>query len=187
MSQKILVLLENGFEEIETLASVDLMRRAGLEVTLAACGAELMATGKMGVRVVADALLKDCDSASFGVLVIPGGPAAMTLRKNPKILELVRSFDGRGCLIAAICAAPVVLHDAGILDGKQYTAHFSVAEELTEIRPDAVVVDGQLITSQGAGTAVEFGLAIVAKLLGSDQSQEIRNAICAPEGCGIEV
>lgn len=178
MSKKILVLLEDGFEEIETIAPVDLLRRAGAEVVLAACGDALEAAGKTGVRVGADALLSDCGGDDFDALVIPGGPAAQSLRKNPAVLDLVRNFAERGLLIGAICAAPVVLNDAGILADRKYTAHFSVAEELTAILPEAVVRDGPLVTSQGAGTAVPFGLALVEELFGADEAKEVAGAIC---------
>jgi len=180
MKKKILVVLESGFEEIETIAPVDLLRRAGAEVVLAACGDALTVEGKTGVRIVADVLLTECQSLSFDALVVPGGPAARELRKNPDVLALVRRFADAGLLTAAICAAPVVLLDAGVLEGKRFTAHFSVAEELPALLPDPVVCDWPLITSQGAGTAIPFGLAIVERLYDGAASREIAQSICLP-------
>tara|TARA_R100000027_G_scaffold26772_2_gene19429 strand:- start:6039 stop:6596 length:558 start_codon:yes stop_codon:yes gene_type:complete len=180
MPKKVLILLENGFEEIETISPIDLLRRAEVEVTMAAVGDELEVTGKTGIRVTADALLADCRNEAFDALIVPGGPAAKVLRKNPMVLKTVRDFYEKELLVAAICAAPTVLNEAAILGGKRYTGHFSIAEELPDLLPDAVVQDGNLITSRGAGTAVAFGLAIVADLCSEGLAQEIAASICVP-------
>ena len=101
----------------------------------------------------------------------------MELRKNEEVLELVREFSGKDKLIAAICAAPLLLLDAGVLNGRKFTAHFSTTSELPQNTGDRVVSDGAFITSRGAGTALEFGLEIVAVLAGSAVRDEVAAAI----------
>ncbi len=180
MKKRVLVLLENGFEEIETVSPIDLLRRADAEVVIAATGNDLMVTGKTGVCLRADALLSDCKPDQFDALVIPGGPAAKRLKQNATVRQIIRSFDEGNLLIGAICAAPTVLNAASVLSGRRYTAHFSVADELPDILPDPVVRDGNLITSRGAGTAVAFGLSLVSSLFDEQTAREIASAICLP-------
>ena len=180
MKKRVLLLLADGFEEIEAVAPIDILRRAEVDVTVAAVGGNLTVTGKTDITVTADCLLADRKHDAFDALVLPGGPAAMSLKENPEVLDLVRTSFSRGLVVGAICAAPTVLQKAGVLEGKSYTAHFSVAEELPEIRPEAVVTDGTVITSRGAGTAVDFGLALVAALRGEETASAIAEAICKP-------
>lgn len=182
MNPKILVPLADGFEEIEAVCPIDILRRAGAEVCVAAVGDTLTATGKTGIVVQADALLADKKNEAFDALVLPGGPAAQRLREDPAILDLVRSFSGRRKWIGAICAAPTILNRAGVLAGKRYTAHFSAEDELKEIREEPVVRDGHIITSRGAGTAVAFGLALVEALFPAGTAGEVADSICAPTG-----
>ena len=174
--KRVLCILENGFEEIETVAPVDLLRRTGTEVVMAGVRS-LTATGRSGISIQADALLGDLCLKEFDVLFLPGGPAVMELRKNQQVLDLIREFAGKGKIIAAICAAPLLLKDAGILEGKAFTAHFSTQAELPSSTGESVVEDGNLITSRGAGTAVEFGLALIQKLYGEVAATEVSKAI----------
>lgn len=136
-------------------------------------------TGKSGIRIEADDLLDGITHDHFDMLFLPGGPAVMDLRKNPKVLGLISKFHENEKLIAAICAAPLLLHDAGVLGGRKFTAHFSTASELMENCSERVVSDGALITSRGAGTALEFGLEIVAVLAGVAVRDEVAAAIMA--------
>ena len=115
--KRVLCILEKGFEEIETITPVDLLRRAGLEVVMAGVSASEV-VGRSGIRVCADARLKDLDACDFDVLFLPGGPAVMELRSNSQVLDLIRHYAAEGKIIAAICAAPLLLKDAGILEGK---------------------------------------------------------------------
>ncbi len=176
--KRVLCLLENGFEEIEAIAPVDLLRRAGIEVVMAGVSAREV-TGKCGVRVTADALLEEVSGDDFDALFFPGGPAVMLLRNNAEIIALIRAFHGAGKSIAAICAAPLLLKDAGILAGERITAHFSTTGELPEITGGRVEREANLLTSRGAGTAIEFGLAFVAMLAGEDAAAEVSRAIMA--------
>jgi protein deglycase len=176
--KRVLCILENGFEEIETVAPVDLLRRARAEVVMAGVHS-LMVVGRSGISIQADALIEETDSKDFDVLFLPGGPAVMELRKNRQILDLIRHYAAEGKIIAAICAAPLLLKDAGILEGKAFTAHFSTQAELPSTTGESVVEDGNLITSRGAGTAVEFGLALIQKLHGEAAATEVSGAIMA--------
>ncbi len=146
-----LVFLSEGFEEMETVAPIDLMRRTGVEVTVAACGNSLEVTGRSGIRMFADTLLDTLEKRDFDCVVVPGGPGCSALEENEKVLERIREQASAGRLVAAICGAPTVLARAGILEGKAFTAHFSVHEKLPQLLPDRlIVVDEHIITSRGA-------------------------------------
>lgn len=174
--KRVLCLLEEGFEEIEAIAPVDLLRRAGVEVVLAGVS-DMEVVGKCGVRVVADVLLSEVVREEFDALFLAGGAAVTTLRKNEGVIGLIGDFHKRGRLIAAICAAPLLLKDAGILEGKRFTAHFSTNEELPENSGERVICDGELLTSRGAGTAIEFGLAFVEVLSGQAVRNQVAGAV----------
>ena len=176
--KRVLCILESGFEEIEAIAPVDLLRRAGVEVVMAGVSS-MEITGKCEVTIKADVLLENILGDDFDALFLPGGPAVMELRKNAEVIALIRAFHRAGKLIAAICAAPLLLKDAGVLNGKRITAHFSTAVELPEITGGRVEIDANLLTSRGAGTAIEFGLAFVALLAGEDAAEEVSRSIMA--------
>lgn len=176
----VLAILADGFEEIETVTPIDLLRRAGVTVTLAALGEGIHATGRCGLTLHADTNLESVRSQSFDCLFLPGGPGVKLLRSNPRVRELVLRQHRAGGWLAAICAAPAVLHDAGLLAGKRYTAHFSMAAELPQIQSaERCVVDGHILTSRGAGTAQDFGLLMIEKLVSPQKAAEVSAAICA--------
>jgi protein deglycase len=174
-----LVILAESFEEIEAVAVIDILRRADVECTVAAQHDAKFVTGKMGIQIVADELLSEIGDKCFDLLVLPGGPGVRHLRKDDVVLKLARKQAASSGWLAAICAAPTVLHDADVLNGRRYTAHPSVASELTAIANQAVVCDGNIITSRGAGTAVAFALELVGQVCGKEKAEEIRQAICA--------
>ncbi|HEX2860329.1 MAG TPA: DJ-1 family glyoxalase III [Lacunisphaera sp.] len=175
----VLVPLADGFEEIEAFAPVDLLRRAGVEVTTAALADGIHVTGRSGITVHADIPLAAVLGQDFDLLFLPGGAGVKHLRADPRIRELVLKQHAAGRWLAAICAGPTVLNDCGLLAGRRYTAHFSVANELTPILADErVVTDGKLTTSRGAGTALDFGLHLVSLLMGPEKSAEVSKAIC---------
>ncbi|MEI7731342.1 MAG: DJ-1 family glyoxalase III [Verrucomicrobiota bacterium] len=178
MNKRVLCLLVAGFEEIEALAPVDLLRRAGAEVILASVTGEKLVAGRCNVTVQADATLAEVERQDFDLLLIPGGPGVKVLRADGRPARLARSFVQTGKVVATICAAPTVLADAGLLAGKRFTAHFSVHSELPQaLAAEKVVEDGLIITSRGAGTAVDFGLALVRKLYGDTARADIAKAI----------
>jgi 4-methyl-5(b-hydroxyethyl)-thiazole monophosphate biosynthesis len=178
MSKRALCLLVDGFEEIETIAPVDLLRRAGAEVVAASVTGSKTVTGRCGVTIEADATLEEVASQSFDLLFIPGGPGVKALRAGGQAATLAKAFAKAGKLVAAICAAPTVLADAGLLADKRYTAHFSVHEELPQaLAGERVVEDANIITSRGAGTAIEFGLVLVKRLFDEAKAKEVADAI----------
>ena len=178
MKKQVLCLLVEGFEEIETVTPVDLLRRAGVEVVIASLHGKL-AAGRGGIRVEADVVLADIDPSAFDLLLIPGGPGVWEMRRDGRAASLAKDFNAAGKPVAAICAAPLVLMDAGLLDGRRFTAYHSVRDELGGGLDERVVVDGNLITSRGAGTAVDFALAIVARLAGQASADQVAVEIMA--------
>ena len=176
----VLVPLPEGFEEIEATTPVDLLRRAGAEVILAAVGDSLQITGRCGLTLRADTTLAQVADRTFDCLLLPGGPGVRLLRADARVRALVQAQYAAGRWLAAICAAPTVLLDAGVLPGPRHTAHFSVAGELPHLlAEERVVIDGRLVTSRGAGTALDFGLALVAQLFSAEKATEVARSICA--------
>jgi 4-methyl-5(b-hydroxyethyl)-thiazole monophosphate biosynthesis len=178
MAKKVLCLVVNGFEEIETIAPVDLLRRAGADVVLASLTGEKLVAGRCGVAIQTDVALSDVKSNDFDMLLVPGGPGVDALRKDGRAARLARQYADSGKAVAAICAAPTVLADADLLEGRRFAAHFSVHGELPDVLPDErVVEDGPIITSRGPGTAIEFGLALVRRLFDSSAADKVAHAI----------
>ncbi len=170
--KKIAVFLAEGFEEVEALTPVDILRRAGFQCDTVSIGGPVV-TGSHGIAVQADRTL-GADLESYDMLVCPGGlPGSVNLRECPELIRLIQLFDADpDKYVAAICAAPQVLAKAGITTGRKVTSY--PGEDLESLFADAdyikeqpVVVDGHLITSRGAGTAMEFAFALV-QALGKD-------------------
>lgn len=180
MSKRVLCLLFPGFEEIETVAPIDLLRRAGVEVVVASLMGEKVVTGRSDIPIQADANLSDVANQTFDLLLIPGGPGIKAVRADGQAARLAREFASAGKPVAAICAAPTVLKDAGVLAGKRFTSHSGVVAELPEsLQQERVVEDGNVITSRGAATAVDFGLALVRRLCGEAKAAEVAKGIMA--------
>jgi 4-methyl-5(b-hydroxyethyl)-thiazole monophosphate biosynthesis len=181
--KRALLILSEGFEEIEAVTPLDLLRRAGVDAVAASTGPGLVVAGARGVRVQADRMLDDCLAESFDMLILPGGPGVDNLRRDARVLDLVRRSHAAGVPIAAICAAPVILADAGVAGLHTLTSFPAREAELTPVAKayvrDRVVVDGNLITSRGAGTAEEFSLALVAFLQGPAAAETVRTQIVA--------
>jgi 4-methyl-5(b-hydroxyethyl)-thiazole monophosphate biosynthesis len=176
----VLVILAEGFEEIEAVTPIDILRRAGAEVTVAALGEGIHVTGRSGLTLHADTTLAAAEGSLFDCVVLPGGPGVSRLRADPRVARYIKQQRERNGWIAAICAAPVVLKDAGVLEGRRHTAHFSVAAELpAALLGERVVADGRMITSRGAGTAADFGLMLVEKLFTREKASDVARSICA--------
>ena len=174
------VFLAPGFEEIEALATVDIMRRAGLDVkTVAVNGGSKSVTGAHGIEVVADMLIADEDMSDAAWLVIPGGmPGASNLAEDTALCNLLKAQAARKGNIAAICAAPaVVLAPLGILDGKEATCYPGFENQCMEhgaVMVDRQVVNlGNIVTANGPASAMLFALTIVANELGNAASQQV--------------
>ncbi|MBI3885653.1 MAG: DJ-1/PfpI family protein [Opitutae bacterium] len=175
----VLTILAEGFEEIEAFAPVDLLRRAGVEVTVATLAENRHATGRSGITAHGDVALSAVQDQWFDLVFLPGGAGVKHLRADARVSALVRRHHAEGRWLAAICAAPVILHDCGLLGGRRYTAHPSVADELPEIlHGERVVTDGNITTSRGAGTASDFGLHLAALLTSPAKANEVGKAIC---------
>jgi protein deglycase len=173
--KRVLVPLAEGFEELEAVTIVDILRRAGIEVVVASLAGSPV-TGSHGIRLSADTPLAALAEQEFDMIALPGGmPGAEHLRKDPRIAELVRRMHGKGRPVAAICAAPMVLAAAGVLDGRRATSYpgFLDDADRSTVVGDDVVVDRGVITSRGPGTALDFALALVAELAGAS----VRDAI----------
>lgn len=174
-----LLLVFDGVEELEAVAPIDFLRRADIDVAVAAYGPQKQITGRNGIHLVADCLLSQTKTGSYDCLIIPGGPGVLHLKSDAQILEMVRHQVAENRTVAAICAAPVVLAEAGVLHGRAYTAHFSMDDQLKRRLPNASVVqDGPVVTSQGAGSAEEFALTLVARMAGEEKAQEIARSVC---------
>ncbi len=175
MSKKVLVPVADGSEEIEAVCIIDVLRRAGAEVTVASVG-ELQITASRGVKLVADTCITDCTDKTYDCIALPGGmPGAEHLRDSKELITLLRHQTDGGRLFAAICAAPVVvLQHHGLLGGRRATSHpgFSDALEKEEVG-SRVVVDGNCVTSRGPGTAIEFALTLVEILFGKEKADEV--------------
>ncbi len=176
MMRTVLVPVAQGTEELEAVAVIDVLRRSGADVTVASVD-NLHVTCSKGVRLVADCHVSECRDVVYDLIVLPGGmPGSENLRDSPGLRELVIEQDRRGGLVAAICAAPVVtLASFSLLDNRRFTCHpaFLHLAQGKERLSDATVVDGNLITSQGAGTAIDFALVLVALLFGRERQQEV--------------
>lgn len=176
---KVLVPLVEGFEEIEAITPINILRRAGASVTTA--GATGLVRGGRGVSVQTDAMIADVLAHDWDMIVLPGGPGTKNLLGISGILERLKRQAREDYWLAAICAAPTILHAAGLLTGKRVACFPTVEESLmgVEIVRDPVIVDGRIITSRGAGTALPFALALVQALYGPAKRTEIsRQIVC---------
>ncbi len=178
---KILVLLADGFEEVEAITCVDYLRRASLDAIMVSTMESLDVKGAHGIQVKADMLLKDVKEVSYyRALVIPGGlPGATNLRDNELVIKLVQDFNENNKMVGAICAGPIVLERAGILEGKKATSYPGFGKELkgAQVKEDIVVKDGNIITSRGPATAVYFALEIIEYLHSGDKQREVKKSI----------
>ena len=173
------VFLAEGFEEIEALTPVDLMRRAGLEVGLAGVGG-LEITGSHGISVKADLLAEEADMAQAEAIVLPGGmPGTTNLKEDENVRKAVQEAYDDGRYVAAICAAPTILADMGLLKGKRATCYPDMESEIEDayLTGAPVATDENIITSQGVGTAIDFALKLIEALISEEKAVEIADSI----------
>jgi 4-methyl-5(b-hydroxyethyl)-thiazole monophosphate biosynthesis len=179
MSKSALIILHEGFEEMEAIAPIDILRRGGIDVTVASREFHATVKGRSGISVKADVLLDEALKRSYDCLVLPGGPGVAKLRTDRRVLDTLARYAKENRLVAAICAAPLCLLDAGLLPGQPYTSHPTTKGELPgRDACKAVVESGNLITSQGAGTATVFALAVLARLTDPTKATEVAASIC---------
>lgn len=175
---KVMVLLANGFEEIEALTPVDVLRRAGAQVRTLSIHDDRTVTGAHEVPVVADALFTGEETAD--AVILPGGlPGATNLAEDERVLALIRKQLETEKTVGAICAAPLALHAAGVLGGRRFTCYPGVEEEIGEGMHEAseIVVDGKLITGKGPAYAMDFALTLVEQLLGLEKRNEVAKGL----------
>lgn len=180
--KKFLVFLADGFEEIEALTPVGYLRRAGIEVDTVSITEDLKVTGSHNIPVLADKLLSDIKPEDYLGLYLPGGlPGATNLRDHEGVIKLVQQFNQEEKMVAAICAAPIVLEKADIIKDKKVTSFPSFKEELTSVKEyveDLIVVeDGNIITGRGAAIAIYQSFKIVETLLGTEAVEKLKAGI----------
>jgi DJ-1 family protein len=173
-----LVILAEGAEEMEATIVIDVLRRAEVEVVVAGLDGGEPVRCSRGVRIVPDAPLAAVDAGAFDVIVLPGGKGgADRLAGSPAVGERLRAQAAASRLVAAICAAPITLAAHGVFKGKRMACHPSVDDVVAahgELIASPVVEDGQLVTSQGPGTAFAFALALVTRLCGAEVEAQVR-------------
>lgn len=179
-SKKIGVFLAEGFEEIEGLTVVDLLRRAGICVEMISITGQKEVKGSHNITVLADCLYEEGIGEGLDGIVLPGGmPGTRNLGNHAGVIGVVRAFAAAGKLVAAICAAPSVLGKAGILAGKQAACYPGFEEELegANVGYEEVAEDGNIITSRGMGTAIPFALTLVSYLTTGQKAKELADAV----------
>ena len=177
MSKKVYIFLADGFEDIEGLTVVDLLRRAGIDIKTVSIKETKQIQTSHGITMLTDTTFAETDFADADMLVLPGGmPGTKYLAGYKPLTDLLTDFNSKGKKIAAICAAPSVLGQAGVLEGKHATCHPGFEEKLTgaSVSYDNVVTDGNVITSRGMGTVIDFGLAIVSYFGSEELVEDVR-------------
>ena len=179
MSKKVLMAISNGFEDIEAIAPIDIMRRASIEVTIAAVE-DLVTTSAHNVKITADTMISEVKSSNYDMMVLPGGlPNAFTLADDENVQRLLKEFKSQDKNIGAICAAPYALHKAEVLN-ENYTCYPSFEQKIKDSGYHSdkdFVIDGKVITSRGPGTATTFGLEIVRILCGDEVSNNLKSGM----------
>jgi 4-methyl-5(b-hydroxyethyl)-thiazole monophosphate biosynthesis len=177
--KSVLVLFAEGSEELEAITIVNLLRRGGITVTLAG-QVEGPLRGSRGTVLVPDTTLDAASTAHYDMIVLPGGqPGTNSLKSDPRVLELVQQMSAQGKYVAAICAAPSVLAEAGLLDARRATSFPGALAPYPQVlkQATAVVEDGTLITSRGPGTAMDFALTLVERLAGVEKRDEVEASL----------
>ncbi|MBU9746496.1 DJ-1 family glyoxalase III [Diplocloster agilis] len=177
---KVCVFLAEGCEEVEALMVVDLLRRAGIETFMVSVTSSLQVTGSHGIQVKADRLFEEMFYSDIDALVLPGGiPGTPNLANHLGLVELLKEFYQKDKMLAAICAAPSVLGDLGLLAGKKATCHPGFESHLlkAQVVEDEVAADGNVVTSRGLGTAIPFGLQLIRCLADEETAQKVQDAI----------
>lgn len=177
---KLGIFMADGCEEIEGLTVVDLVRRAGIEIEMISVSGKEIVTGSHKIAFLTDVRKEDADYTSYDGIVLPGGmPGTTHLMEDETVNRVIREFAESGKLVAAICAAPSVLGNAGLLAGKKATCYPGVEAKLigANFVTDSVAKDGNIITSRGLGTAIDFAAEIVAYLKDQDAAKALKESI----------
>lgn len=179
--KKVLVFLAEGFETIEALSVVDICNRANVTCHACSLTENRAVNSAHGTMVLCDKLISDNDLETYDAIVLPGGmPGSKNLRDNEKVQSLIKKYNEENKIVAAICAAPIALAKAGVIEGKTVTSYPGFKEELGNVNyveDETVVVDGNIITSRGPATALVFGLEILKQLGYGKEAEEIREGM----------
>ncbi len=171
---KVILLISNGFEEIEAVTIIDVLRRADIEVVVAGLAGETVLGGH-GITMHVDTQIDQVQLGDFDGVVLPGGaPNAEALRDDSRVQSLLRDMASADKFVCAICAAPIALDRAGVLEGRRATSYPGFELPTAEYVNDRVVEDGKTITSRGPGTSMEFALTLVRRLVGHLKATELR-------------
>lgn len=175
------ILLGNGFETIEALAPCDVLRRSGIQVHLVSVMDELTVMSGQGVSVTADCLVEDVQMERMDLLVLPGGLGGVrAIMSNPNAQTLIQKANEEGKWIGAICAAPTILAQLGLLDRRHCVVYPGMEEQMFSavvLKGERVVQDSRIITAEAAGSSIDFGLKLVEVLRGAEASAEVRESI----------
>lgn len=182
--KRAVMLFAEGFETVEALMVVDILRRGGVELTMASINEDETVRSSHGVEVGMDALLGEVDLADYDAIILPGGmPGTLHLSESGAVKKAVLAMNEAGKIVSAICAAPGVLGGYGLLKGKKACSYPSHEENLAgaQVVRTPVAVDGNIITSRGLGTAGEFAFALLTALAGPEKTEQIKEAIVYQE------
>ncbi len=180
MNKHTAIFLAEGFEEIEALTVVDLLRRKNITIDMVSAYGTKTVTGSHGITVEADCALADLKPDEIDMIILPGGmPGTKNLEACEPLQQLIRSFDEQQKAISAICAAPGILGRMGLLKGRKACSYPTAEDQLfgANVSREEVTKDGHILTSRGMGTAIPFGLAIVAEILGQEEADQLAKAI----------
>ncbi len=180
MKNRIALFLADGFEETEAVTTIDLLRRAGLSVCTLSITNNNIVKGANGISLFADELMANFQPDLFDMIILPGGmPGTLNLKNDKQLLEAIGQFAAQEKYLAAICAAPSIFGEMGLLKGKEATCYPGFEDKLLEAKclTEEVVTDGNIITSRGVGTAISFALTIIAKLVSEAKASEIAKGI----------
>lgn len=178
--KRVALFLANGFEEIEALGTLDILRRAQIPVKTVSITQNKTVTGAHDIPVIADTTFEEADFSDVDVLVLPGGmPGAKNLNEHEGVKELLLNYNKQGKLIAAICAAPMVFGGLGLLENKQATCYPGFESKLTgaEVTGEKVVIAGNIITGKGPGLVFDFALMLVEEIAGSDTRLNVQQGL----------
>ncbi len=181
MSKKAVIILSPGYEELEAVAVVDILRRAGIDIRIAAVENGPVASAR-GIKIVPDVSLDEIKDDKFDLIVLPGGlDSTETLSGDGRVIGMLRNQIDEGRMVGAICAAPTVLDRHGLAEGHEITCHPVCREAVrhSRISDKRVVTDGLLVTSQAPGTALEFALRLVELLEGTEKMKEVNKGVIA--------